>query len=163
MQSLTNASLIKLDTSKCYDNIFPSLANIALQKIGLAPTITNLLANTIQSTTHQIKIGHGICPTKLRANAKETWTSVGQGNAASRIAWLATETIILDAWKTYIKPEIYTHPNNKLKYEFDVIGYVHDNNIITKFQKKEKIKEIVSVTNRKLEIWEQLLKGTGGN
>ena len=45
-QSLKSGTLINIDTSKCFDKIYPNLENIALQRIGIHPSLAIMCSET---------------------------------------------------------------------------------------------------------------------
>lgn len=96
-QLLKTGTLINIDASKCFDKIYPNLANIALQRIGIHPSLAILFSETSKKMTHQITTHQGVMPPTLTAPDNSCYSGVGQGNAASGIAWLALESLILKA------------------------------------------------------------------
>ena len=156
-QMHSKASLVNLDATKCFDNIFPNLANIALQILGIHEKITTLFAKTARTMCHRIKTAYGVSKTVLRAPKHTLWSGVGQGNAAAGPSWIAVEKIILKAWGKYHPMVRRMNPGKTI-----IIAYVDDNNIFSPHEMQSSTSQIQQKTIEKYETWSQLLEVTGG-
>ena len=156
------SSLINLDASKCFDRIYPNLANIALQRIGIHPNIATIFSETAIKMKHQIKTVHGLFPTCFMAPSDKIYSGVGQGNAAAGISWLSIESILLKAYTTHPNTShIINDPSGKVQHTSAVIGFVDDNNILSTYTTKNKI-IIHDDIKQKLLLWSQYLEASCG-
>ena len=59
-QQQRSVTILNLDASKCYDRIFPNIANIALRRLGLPKGVTNAFTKTLVNMKHHVKTIYGI-------------------------------------------------------------------------------------------------------
>lgn len=154
-------TLLSLDASKCFDQIFPVMANISLRTLGAPPNIVIVISKVLCNTTHRIRTAYGVSQDHVRPNHGERWSGIGKGSGASCPSWLGQQAIMIHAINKMLPPTPLYDPTNTIVITNNVTGFIDDTNIIQIHEYHDK-----NTTQRKIQTtyntWKRVLEVTGG-
>ena len=149
-----NMGMLFNDADGCYDRIPPSLAEIALRRVGCPESIVRTHTITQRNMKHHIKTGTGVSEGYISFSPmiKMVMLSgiissifgpiggVGQGGGGSPIIWLAVILMMLQAYKKTNQGIDIKNPLTAEIIKYWIISYVDDNTIIKHFDNGVQLK-----------------------
>ena len=131
MHSLRLASSVvqtNHDATACYDRIIPNLAMIASQKFGVAASVTQACATTLEKAEYKIRTDLGLATSGYNHSPENPIFGTGQGSAFSPAIWFFISCILYDIYEKLAKTASYCAPDRSQFLEIGMIGFVDDNN-----------------------------------
>ena len=172
-----NTAVLFNDADGCYDRIPPTLAEIALRRLGCPETITKAHTTAQRSMKHYIKTSTGVSEGYIKFSRRSKRHirngvimilsgligGVGQGGGASPVIWMAILIILLKAYKkTQLGATITDFILNTI-IPLWIISYVDDNSIVRHFSETSTVPEMLEGMKSNLFEWQKLLQLTGGD
>ena len=171
-----NFGMIFNDADGCYDRIPPSLADIALRRLGCPKSVTQAHTAAQKGMRHHIKTGSGVSPGYIKYSdmIKAIYTAgvimlltgpiggVGQGGGASPIIWLAIILMMLQVYKQKCEGISIVNKITNTIVNYWIISYVDDNTIVRSFSNNTTEDEMLQSLKKCLLVWNKLLTLTGG-
>lgn len=121
---------LNLDATKCYDHIFPSIATMAMARLGIAQQFGETIDRILKNMKHTICMGHGISSECIQQQKDELWSGIGQGSAAAGPAWIAIEAFMLQYVTQKCSGVKFTCPDRDTEFRVHTIGYIDNNNLL---------------------------------
>ena len=153
---------INLDAQKCFDRIYPNVAVIALQRLGLPESVCNSLASTLNAMSHSVNTSNGISESSFHNDTGSVMGGFGQGSAAAGPTCLAIEAPMITTMKQRTLPYQITSPTSNQTYKNNILSYVDDNNININTQLIQSPTQIATLIHDTVHTWEELLNTSGG-
>ena len=162
-----NFGMLFNNADGCFDRIPPSLAEIALKRIGCPGNIVRTHTITQRKMKHHVKTGAGVSEGYIRF-AEEIKLiilggivltllgpigGVGQGGGGSPIIWLAILLIMIQAYKKENDGICINNPVNLTKIMYWIVSYVDDNTIVRDFKIEIKPNEMLQQLKENLLYW----------
>ena len=151
------------DLQSCYDRIVHSVASLCLQRQGLAAEEAYCMFTTLQDLEHTIRTAFGDSDTSYGG---DTWVvpmqGIYQGNGAGPIIWAVISSPLLQIMKeegfgTAFKTTISGGHIHLVGYAF-----VDDTDFLLGQTKGETIQQLIARTQEGIDMWEGLVRATGG-
>ena len=172
-----NLAVLFNDAAGCFDRIPPTLAEIALRRVGVPENATKAHTISQRSMRHFIKTSVGVskgyikfgrCYKKIIRNGTIFLLmgligGVGQGGGSSPIIWMVILLILLDAYKLTQKGAQVWDSVEKKGVNLSVISYVDDNSIVRHFDREVSLVQMINGIKDNLREWHKLLQLTGGD
>ena len=87
------------DATACYNWIIPNLAMVASQKFGVAATVTQACATTLENAEYKIRTDLGLAQSGYPHSPENPIFGTGQGSAFSPAIWLFLSCILYDIYE----------------------------------------------------------------
>ena len=87
---------------------------------------------------------------------------LGQGSTVSATGWGKLVSIALDMHDKQQFGSQYSDPQGMFKTIIGMLGFVDDNNISNTGEKNESIEDVIKQTQHDVQLWNDILKATGG-
>ena len=172
-----NTAVLFNDADGCYDRVPPTLAEVALRRLGYPKSITKAHTIAQRLMKRHIKTSTGVSEGHIkfsRFNKKKIRNGVililtgliggvGQGGGASPIIWMAILIILLKAYKKTQKGAKIVDFITNIAIPLWIISYVDDNSIVRHFSTTASVKEMLEGMKTNLLEWQKLLQLTGGD
>ena len=170
-----NLAVLFNDAAGCFDQIPPTLAEVALQSVGVSRSATKMHTTAQRSMKHYIKTSLGVSKGYIKFNRVQKhiiWNGiimllmgliggVGQGGGSSPIIWMVILIILLDAYKLTQKGAQVWDCVKKEGIDLHVISYVDDNSIVRHFDRDTQLQQMLNGIRDNLWEWHKLLQLTG--
>ena len=165
------------DAAGCFDRVPPTLAEIALRRLGVPKSIASSHTKTQRSMKHYVKTVVGVSKGFIKFGLKEKKImlngiimtligligGIGQGGGASPIIWLSVLLIMMTVYKqTQMGASIVDCVNSE-ELKMHIISYVDDNSIVRHFNKNTSAAQMMEAIKTNLSEWQKLLQLTGGD
>ena len=151
------------DLKSCYDRISHSIASLSMQRQGIQESEILCMFTPLQRLQHTIRCAYG---DSTRTYGTESGVApmqgVYQGNGAGPIIWAVVSSPLLqilreDGFGTFFKSAISRKTIRLVGYAF-----VDDTDLIQTARPHESFQEVHLHTQQALDLWEGLIKTTGG-
>ena len=154
------------NATACYDRIIPNLAMVASQKFGVAETVTQACATTLEKAEYRIRTDLGLAQSGYHHSIEHPIFGTGQGSAFSPAIWFFISCILYDIYEKLAKTASYCAPDRSNLLEIGMIGFVDDNNDQTnRFLQDEDsttLHLVLEQTQHNAQCWNNLLTASGG-
>jgi hypothetical protein len=164
MAMVTRTPLVKFnnDATSCFDRILVHLLNLCLRSYGMPKKLTKRLGELLRVATYAIETGIGISKETYQHSDELPVYGSGQGSAASAQGWTKLVSELFDIHDRYGYGCKYADPWNLYSTIIGMLGFVDDNNITNNGEPWETVDNIMIRTQRDAQLWNDLLRATGG-
>jgi hypothetical protein len=158
--------LTNYDAMACYGRIIPSVAMLASRKFGVAASVTQMNANTLQKAEYKIRTEMGLATSGSSHSRDKPVYGTGQGSANSPAIWCFVSSILFDSYESIAHLATYSNPSGDKNLALGMIGFVDDcNGQTNSFHKEETgdtVKGLLQQTSLNAQAWSSLLRASGG-
>jgi hypothetical protein len=164
MAMVTRTPFVKFnnDATACFDRILVYLLNLCLRLFGMPKKLTTILGKLLKVARYAIKIGVGISNETYHHSEESPAFKSGQGGAASAQGWGKIVSILFDIHDKYGHGCKYEDPWKLYNSIIGMLGFVDDNNITNNGEGWETVSDIIIRTQHGAQLWNDLLRATGG-
>jgi hypothetical protein len=164
MAMVTRTPLVKFndDATACFDRILVHLLNLCLQSYGMPKKLTRILGELLRVARYAIKTGIGISKETYQHSDESPAFGSGQGSAASAQGWTKLVSTLFDIHDKYGYGCEYANPWKLYSAIIGMLGFVDDNNITNNGEPWETVNDIIIRTQHDAQLWNDLLRATGG-
>ena len=164
MAMVTRTPLVKFnnDATACFDRILVHLLNLCLRSYGMPKKLTKILGELLKVARYAIKTGIGISEETYQHSDESPAFGSGQGSAASAQGWGKLVSKLFDIHDKYGHGSKYADPWRLFNAIIGMLGFVDDNNITNNGEKWETVNDIIIRTQQDAQLWNDLLRATGG-
>ena len=151
------------DAKSCYDRILMMVAYFAMVKNGIHPLVAKSCIAGILDMEMKIRTTHGDSDVTYGG---KNWIKVphgcGQGNGYGPAIWACISSPLLIILKKRGHGIDIKSPLTRAIFRFSAISFVDDTDTIEMAKDGETWEELFERTKRGLDLWESLLRTTGG-
>ena len=164
MAMVTRKPLVKFnnDATACFDRILVHLLSLCLQSFGMPKKLTKILGELLRVAKYAIKTGIGISKETYQHSDDSPAFGSGQGSAASAQGWTKLVSMLFDIHDKYGHGCKYEDPWKLYSAIIGMLGFVDDNNITNNGEEWETVNDIILRTQHDAQLWNDLLRATGG-
>ena len=164
MAMVTRTPLVKFnnDATACFDRILVHLLNLCLRSYGMPKKLTKILGELLRVARYAIKTGIGISKETYHHSEESPAFGSGQGSAASAQGWGKIVSVLFDIHDKYGHGCKYEDPWKLYNSIIGMLGFVDDNNITNNGEEWETVHDIIIRTQHDAQLWNDLLRATGG-
>ena len=164
LSMVLRAILVKFnnDATACFDRILVHILTLCLRSYGMPKKLTIILGKLLESAKYAIKTGIGISKATYQHSDESPAFGSGQGSGASAQGWGKMASKAFDAHDKFGYGCLYTDPWKTLEVMLHMLGYVDDNNITNNGADGESVEDVVKRTQHDAQLWNDLLRATGG-
>ncbi|OEU19894.1 hypothetical protein FRACYDRAFT_235957 [Fragilariopsis cylindrus CCMP1102] len=164
MAMVTRKALVKFnnDATACFDRILVHLLSLCLQSFGCPKKLTKILGELLRVAKYAIKTGIGISKETYQHSDESPAFGSGQGSAASAQGWTKLVSMLFDIHDKYGHGCKYEDPWRLYSEIIGMLGFVDDNNITNNGEDWETVNDIIIRTQHDAQLWNDLLRATGG-
>jgi hypothetical protein len=164
MVMVTRKPLVKFnnDVTACFDRILVHLLNLCLRSYGMPKKLTKILGELLRVARYAIKTGIGISEETYHHSDESPAFGSGQGSAASAQGWGKIVSVLFDIHDKYGHGCKYEDPWRLYSSIIGMLEFVDNNNITNNGEEWETVNDIIIRTQHDAELWNDLLRATGG-
>jgi hypothetical protein len=164
MAMVTRKPLVKFnnDATACFDRILVHLLNLCLRSFGMPKKLTKILGELLRVARYAIKTGIGISKETYQHSDESPAFGSGQGSGASAQGWGKLVSVLFDIHDMYGHGSVYADPWKLYSTIIGMLGFVDDNNITNNGEEWETVSDIIIRTQHDAQLWNDLLRATGG-
>jgi hypothetical protein len=164
MAMVTRKPLVKFnnDATACFDRILVHLLNLCLRSYGMPKKLTKILGELLKVARYAIKTGIGISEETYSHSDESPAFGSGQGSGASAQGWGKLVSVLFDIHDMYGHGCKYADPWKLYSAIIGMLGFVDDNNITNNGEEGETVSDIIIRTQHDAQLWNDLLRATGG-
>ena len=164
MAMVTRTTLVKFnnDATACFDRILVHLLSLCLQSYGMPKKLTKILGELLRVARYAIKTGIGISEETYQHSDESPAFGSGQGSGASAQGWTKLVSKLFDIHDKYGHGCKYEDPWKLYSAIIGMLGFVDDNNITNNGEEWETVTDIIIRTQHDAQLWNDLLRATGG-
>jgi hypothetical protein len=164
MAMVTRKPLVKFnnDATACFDRILVHLLNLCLRSYGMPKKLTKILGELLKVARYAIKTGIGISKETYQHTDESPAFGSGQGSGASAQGWGKLVSVLFDIHDMYGHGCKYADPWKLYSAIIGMLGFVDDNNITNNGEEGETVSDIIIRTQHDAQLWNDLLRATGG-
>jgi hypothetical protein len=164
MAMVTRKPLVKFnnDATACFDRILVHLLNLCLRSFGMPKKLTKILGELLRVARYAIKTGIGISKETYQHSDESPAFGSGQGSGASAQGWGKLVSVLFDIHDMYGHGSEYADPWKLYSTIIGMLGFVDDNNITNNGEEWETVSDIIIRTQHDAQLWNDLLRATGG-
>ncbi|OEU09351.1 hypothetical protein FRACYDRAFT_248200 [Fragilariopsis cylindrus CCMP1102] len=164
MAMVTRTPLVKFnnDATACFDRILVHLLSLCLQSYGMPKKLTKIFGELLRVARYAIKTGIGISKETYQHSDESPAFGSGQGSAASAQGWGKLVSLLFDIHDKYGHGCKYEDPWKLYSAIIGMLGFVDDNNITNNGEPWETVNDIIIRTQHDAQLWNDLLRATGG-
>ena len=154
-----------LDAASCYDRILPNLAVLSSRRMGMASSVTQVNALTLQNTKYHLKTSLGISTTYYQHSLQTPIYGTGQGSGNSPTIWCFVCSILFDAFQSKAHGASFHDYYKSISLPIYMTGFVDDcaqriNQFDADPQPTAPI--LISIMEKDAQLWNNLLWTSGG-
>ena len=150
------------DSTACFDQIIPHILCLCLRLYQISAEFTGLLGNLLWYAKYAIKIANGSSTETYSHSIDSPVFGSEQGSTVSATGWEKLVSIALDMHDRQRFGSKYQDPKGSFKTVIGMLGFVDDNNISNTGGKHESIEDVIKRTQHDAQLWNDILKATGG-
>ena len=150
------------DATACFDRILVHVLTLCLRSYGMPKKLTTILGKLLEAAKYAIKTGIGISKDTYQHSKESPAFGSGQGSGASAQGWGKIASNAFDAHDKFGHGCIYEDPWKICLVVLGMLGYVDDNNITNNGRAGEKVQDVIKRTQHDAQLWNDLLRATGG-
>jgi hypothetical protein len=164
MAMVTRKPLVKFnnDATACFDRILVHLLNLCLRSYGMPKKLAKILGELLRVAKYAIKTGIGISEETYSHSDESPAFGSGQGSGASAQGWGKLVSVLFDIHDMYGHGSKYADPWKLYSTIIGMLGFVDDNNITNTGEEWETVSDIIVRTQHDAQLWNDLLRATGG-
>jgi hypothetical protein len=164
MAMVTRKPLVKFnnDATSCFDRILVHLLNLCLRSYGMPKKLAKILGELLRVAKYAIKTGIGISEETYSHSDESPAFGSGQGSGASAQGWGKLVSVLFDIHDMYGHGSKYADPWRLYSAIIGMLGFVDDNNITNTGEEGESVNDIIIRTQHDAQLWNDLLRATGG-
>jgi hypothetical protein len=164
MAMVTRKPLVKFnnDATACFDRILVHLLNLCLRSYGMPKKLAKILGELLRVAKYAIKTGIGISEETYSHSDESPAFGSGQGSGASAQGWGKLVSVLFDIHDMYGHGSKYADPWRLYSAIIGMLGFVDDNNITNTGEEGESVNDIIIRTQHDAQLWNDLLRATGG-
>ncbi|OEU11118.1 hypothetical protein FRACYDRAFT_246229 [Fragilariopsis cylindrus CCMP1102] len=164
MAMVTRKTLIKFnnDATACFDRILVHLLSLCLRSYRMPKKLTTILGELLKVARYAIKTGIGISKETYQHSDESPAFGSGQGSGASAQGWTKLVSKLFDLHDQYGHGSKYEDPWKLYNAIIGMLGFVDDNNITNTGDEWETVQDIMERTQHDAQLWNDLLRATGG-
>jgi hypothetical protein len=164
MAMVTRKPLVKFnnDATACFDRILVHLLNLCLRSYGMPKKLAKILGDLLKVARYAIKTGIGISEETYSHSDESPAFGSGQGSGASAQGWGKLVSVLFDIHDMYGHGSKYADPWKLYSAIIGMLGFVDDNNITNTGEEGESVNDIIIRTQHDAQLWNDLLRATGG-
>ena len=158
-----NGAFIAMDLMNCFDRMAHPISSLAVQRLGVAPNITNCMIRTLCKMKHYIRTAYG----------DSTWSYIGepnrplqgavQGNGAASPIFIAISCVILSYLKSQVIGVNIISAITSSLFSIIAILYVDDSDVLIAARYScESITSICKRAQRAATSYHNAVQQTGG-
>jgi len=149
------------DAKSCYDRIVHSPASLALQKLGVHPSVLYSLFSTVAKMRHYVRTALGDSSNSYSSGGIP-FQGVGQGNGMGPCIWAAVSSVLFDALRGSGFGAKVRSPISEIFLALIGGGLVDDLDLFSMADPHLHTEADVEEMQRGLDLWEELLRASGG-
>ena len=150
------------DATACFDRILVHVLTLCLRSYGMPKKLTTILGKLLEAAKYAIKTGIGISKETYQHSKESPAFGSGQGSGASAQGWGKIASNAFDAHDKFGHGCTYEDPWKICVVILGMLGYVDDNNITNNGKDGETVKDVIKRTQHDAQLWNDLLRATGG-
>ena len=150
------------DATACFDRIMPHILSLCLRPYQMPAEFTGLLGDLLRYAKYAIKTANGVSNDTYSHSSESPVFGSGQGSTVSATGWGKLVSIALDLHDKQRFGSQYRDPEGVFTTIVGMLGFVDDNNISNTGEKHESIEEVIKRTQHDAQLWNDILKATGG-
>ena len=150
------------DGMACFDRIMPHILSLCLRSYQTPAEFTGLLGDLLWYAKYAIKTVNGVSKETYSHSTESSVFGSGQGSTVSATGWGKLVSIALDLHDKQRFGSQYRDPEGVFTTIVGMLGFVDDNNISNTGKKHESIKDVIKRTQHDAQLWNNILKATGG-
>ena len=164
MAMIMRRPLVKFnnDATACFDRILVHLLSLCLRSFGMPKKLTTMLGELLKVARYAIKTGIGISSETYHHSDESPAYGSGQGSGASAQGWTKLVSKLVDIHDQYGYGCKYEDPWKLYTAIIGMLGSVDDNNITNNGDEWETVQDIMKRTQHDAQLWNDLLRATGG-
>ena len=164
MAMVTRTPLVKFnnDATACFDRILVHLLSLCLRSYGMPKKLTKILGELLRVARYAIKTGIGISKETYQHSDESPAFGSGQGSGASAQGWGKIVSDLFDIHDKHGHGCKYEDPWRLYSTIIGMLGFVDDNNITNNGEEWETVNDIIIRTQHDAQLWNDLLRATGG-
>ena len=140
----------------------PHILCLCLRSYQMPPEFTGLLGDLLRYAKFAIKTANGVSGDTYSYLSDPPVFGSGQGSTVSAAGWGKFVSIALDMHDKQRFGSQYSDPQGMFKTIIGMLGFVDDNNISNTGEKHESIEDVIKRTQHDAQLWNDILKSTGG-
>jgi len=162
-QAKMNAIYIANDATSCYDRILLMVAYLTMRNFGIPECAAQSSIETIFEMEHFVRTSYGDSKTSYGGPGWEVRPhGSGQGNGWAPAIWAGISSLLLKAMRDKGYGTRITSPISRVFLHMAGYSFVDDTDIIETSFPNESWESLFERTQKGLELWECLLRTTGG-
>jgi hypothetical protein len=165
MAMVTRTPLVKFnyDATACFDRILVHLLNLCLRSFGMLKKLTTtILGELLIVARYAVKTGIEISKETYHHLDQSPAFGSGQGSVVSAQGWGEIVSVLFDIHDKCGHSCKYEDPWKLYSTIIGMLGFVDDNNIINNGKEWETVNDIIVRTQHDAQLWNELLRATGG-
>lgn len=154
-----------LDAASCYDRILPNMAVISSRRMGMASTVTNVNALTLQSAKYHLKTQLGTSTTYYQHSPQSPIYGTGQGSGNSPTIWCFVCSLLFDAFQSKAHGASFRDYYKSIILPLYMTGFVDDcAQRVNQFDADPQPSDttLMTIMEKDAQLWNDLLWTSGG-
>ena len=166
---ITRRPLIRFnnDMKSCFDRIMSHLATLNIQSYGMPSELASIMGDFLQFARYYVKTGTGVSTTSYTHNTNSPVFGTGQGSTASMYIWGTLVSRLVDIHERVGHGAAYSYPDGTtddplIDIVIAILSFVDDCNLSNTGAKYETVKDILRRTQTDAQLWNDLIRSSGG-
>ena len=151
------------DAKSCYDRILHFAAYISLRRVGLPKQTVISMLEPIRTMEHRVRTAYGDAEITYGG---DKWSidpsGICQGNGAGPAIWALVSSPLFDCLREQGYGANLTSAISRTYINLTGFAFVDDTDTIQTGEKGQKPEEVLAEAQEQLQLWEQLIRATGG-
>ena len=165
---VTRRPLIRFnnDMKSCFDRIMAHIALLNIQSYGMPQELASIMGDFLQFARYYVKTGIGVSTTSYSHSNDSPVFGTGQGSTASMYIWGTLVSRLVDIHERVGHGAAYSYPDGNngplLDIVIAILSFVDDCNLSNTGEKHETVKDILQRTQADAQLWNDLIRSSGG-